>query len=149
MASLMAEWRRKCPVQGRQATPRKGVRSSKRHINSYVCAAPWSVANRLHGQRTGAFSWLPVLRSFQDDRPIPARPYPELRIWKAMWSGVISVSPRTLEVLWHIPTCDQPPAPCPSCIPSTTYILVPSQPTIALTTYTHEPSVTNSFAIHA
>ena len=26
-----------------------------------VRGAPWSAANRLHGQRTGAFSWLPVL----------------------------------------------------------------------------------------
>ena len=26
-----------------------------------VRGAPWSTANRLHGQRTGAFSWRPVL----------------------------------------------------------------------------------------
>ena len=26
-----------------------------------VRGVPWSVANRLHGQRTGAFSWRPVL----------------------------------------------------------------------------------------
>ena len=26
-----------------------------------VRGAPWSAANRLHGQRTGAFSWRPVL----------------------------------------------------------------------------------------
>ena len=43
--------------------------------------APWSEANRLHGQRTAAFSWRPVLRSFLEDRPITARPYPELRTW--------------------------------------------------------------------
>ena len=31
--------------------------------NKEVCVrgAPWSAANRLHGQRTGAFSWRPVL----------------------------------------------------------------------------------------
>ena len=28
---------------------------------SGVRGAPWSAANRLHGQRTGAFSWRPVL----------------------------------------------------------------------------------------
>ena len=29
--------------------------------NIMVRGAPWSAANRLHGQRTGAFSWRPVL----------------------------------------------------------------------------------------
>ena len=45
---------------------------------------PWSVANQLHGQRTGAFSWRPVLRPFQEDIPIPTRPYPDLRTWTAV-----------------------------------------------------------------
>ena len=38
--------------------------------NHNTCAheAPWSVASRLHGQRTTAFSWHPMLR------PIPRRP---------------------------------------------------------------------------
>ena len=43
-----------------------------------------SVANRLHGQRSGAFAWRPLLRPFHEDRPIPTRPYPELRTWLAV-----------------------------------------------------------------
>ena len=31
------------------------------HQTNCVRGAPWSAANRLHGQRTGAFSWRPVL----------------------------------------------------------------------------------------
>ena len=32
-------------------------------VKHHICVreAPWSAANRLHGQRTGAFSWRPVL----------------------------------------------------------------------------------------
>ena len=48
-------------------------------------------------------------RPFQEDRPIPARPYPELRTRMMVRSGVISVSPHTLEMLRHLPTYDQPP----------------------------------------
>ena len=33
------------------------------------------------------------VRPFQEDRPIPARPYPELRTWMVIRSGVISVFP--------------------------------------------------------
>ena len=33
--------------------------------NVVVRGAPWSAANRLHGQRTGAFSWRPVLGLFR------------------------------------------------------------------------------------
>ena len=32
---------------------------------SCIRGAPWSAANRLHGQRTGAFSWRPVLGLFR------------------------------------------------------------------------------------
>ena len=31
------------------------------NVHHGVRGAPWSAANRLHGQRTGAFSWRPVL----------------------------------------------------------------------------------------
>ena len=67
-------------------------------------------------------------RPFQEDRPIPARPYPELRTWMVVRSDVISVSHHTLEMLRHLPTYDQPPgfvphayqAPTPS-LPHTTH----------------------------
>ena len=60
-----------------------GRTSINNNINS-ARGAPWSAANRLHGQRSGAFLWRPVLRPFQEDRPIPARPHPELVTWTAM-----------------------------------------------------------------
>ena len=85
-------------------------------------------ANRLHGQRTGTFSWRPVPRPFQEDRPIPARPYPEQRSWMVERSDVISVSPRTREMLRHLPTCGSPPWLCPACLPTTTSIPAPSNP---------------------
>ena len=53
----------------------KTVLSMKRYSNKHVCGAPWSVANRLNGQQTGAFKWHPMPRPFQEDQPIPARPY--------------------------------------------------------------------------
>ena len=42
-----------------------------------------------HGQQTGAFSWCPVMRFSQLDRPIPTRPFPELCTWKAVRSRVV------------------------------------------------------------
>ena len=91
------------------------VNSSTQSITAWssysVRGAPWSAANQLHGQRTGAFSWHPMLTSFQEDQPILARPYPELRTWMVMRSGVISVFTSHSPA----PTCDQhayqPPPP--------------------------------------
>ena len=71
-----------------------------------VRGAPRRVANRLHGQRTGAISWRPVLRPIQEDRPIPTRHYPEMLTMKAAFSGVVVVVDPTP------PTCcQQSPAP--------------------------------------
>ena len=74
------------------------------------------------------------VRPFQEDRPIPTRPYPELRTWMVVWSGVISVfltnsgnapaSPDIRPTTWL----------CPACLPSTNSIPAPIQPTIAMTT---------------
>ena len=114
------------------------------HCQWGVRGVPWRAANRLHGQRTGAFSWSPVLRPFQEDQPIPARPYPELRTWKVAWSGVFSVSPHTREMPQHLTTCGQPPWFCHACIPPTTSIHAPTKPTIAMTNYTHASSVSSS-----
>ena len=102
--------------------------------------APWSVANRLHGQRTGEFSWRPMLRPSPEDRRTPKQPYPEMRTWMAMWSGVISASIRNRVELRHLPTCDQPNWLCSACIPFTTSIPAPTQPAIKMTNYTHAPT---------
>ena len=64
-----------------------------------------------------------------EDRPILTRPYPDLCTRKEVQSGVINVSPRTLEVLRHLPTCNQPPRLCPAHLQSSTSN--PIQPTIA------------------
>ena len=76
-------------------TPLEIILWSLRCLNSStissVRGAPWTAANRLHGQRTRAFSWRPVLRPFQEDRPIPARPYPGLCNWMVVLAVVISV----------------------------------------------------------
>ena len=45
------------------------------HNGGSIRGAPWS---QTAGQRNGAFSWRPVVRPLKEDRPIPARPYPEL-----------------------------------------------------------------------
>ena len=74
------------------------------------------------------------VRPFQEDRPIPTRPYPELRTWMVVRSGVISVfsthsgnapaSPDIRPTTWL----------CPACLPSTNSVPAPIQPTIAMTT---------------
>ena len=55
------------------------------------------------------------VRPFQEDRPIPTRPYPEQRTWMVGRSGVISVfpthfgnapaSPDIRPTTWLCPTC--------------------------------------------
>ena len=87
------------------------------------------------------------VKAFQKDRPIPARPYPRLRTWTAVWSGVISVSPRNWELPGHLQKSDQPPWFYPACMPRTTSIHVPTLLTIAITNYTRAPTLTNSSAI--
>ena len=91
-----------------------------------VRGAPWSAANRLHGQRTGAFSWRPVLGlSRKTDQ---FRLDPTQNCAPGWWCDRVSsvYSPHTLEMLRHLPTYDQPPgfvprayqAPAPSLPPS-------------------------------
>ena len=108
--------------------------------SSGVRGAPLNVANRLHGQPTGAFSWRPVLRPFQEDQP-----YSEQRTWTAVSSVSI---PRTLKVLRHLQTCHQPPSHCPAWILTTTSIPAPIQPTTAMTNCTHAQTATNTSAFH-
>ena len=87
-------------------------------------------------------------RPFQEDRPIPARPYPELRTWMVVRSGVISVFP----TLWK----------CSGISRHTTNHLALSRmhtkhqlhpcshPTHHSHDYhTHTPTVTNPTAFHA
>ena len=63
------------------------------------------------------------VRPFQEDRPIPTRPYPELRTWMVVRSGVISVFPT------HSGNAPAPPdiRPttwlCPACLPSTNWTI--------------------------
>ena len=107
-----------------------------------------SAANRLRGQRTGAFLWRPVLRPLQEARPIPARFYPELCTWMVVRSGVISVFTSHTGNAPASPNMRPAPWLCSACLPTTTSIPTPIQPTTATTNYTHTPTVTNLSAFH-
>ena len=74
------------------------------------------------------------VRPFQEDRPILARPYPELRTWMVVRSGVISVFPTHSGNAPASPNIRPTTWLCPECLPSTNSIPVPIQPTIAMTT---------------
>ena len=118
------------------------------HLNS-VRGSPFGLAIRLHGQWTIVFSWSPVSRPFQEDRQFPDRPYPEQRTWTAMGSGVIIVSPRILEVLRHLLTCDQPVGLFQHTIHRTPPSLTQTKPTITKTIYLHARNWSNTSAFHA
>ena len=74
------------------------------------------------------------VRPFQDDRPIPARPYPELRTWMVVRSGVISVFPTHSGNAPASPDIRPTTWLCPACLPNTSSIPDSIQPTIAMTT---------------
>ena len=74
------------------------------------------------------------VRPFQEDRPIPARPYPELRTWMVVRSGVISVFPTHSGNAPASPDIRPTTWLCPACLPSTNSTPSPIQPTIAMTT---------------
>ena len=73
-------------------------------------------------------------RTFQEDRPSPARHYPELHTWMVVRSGVISVFPTHSENAPASPDIQPTTWLCPACVPSTNSIPAPIQPTIAMTT---------------
>ena len=85
-----------------------------------VVVAVWATSSvssvEHHG--TAVISWYPVLRPSQEDRPIQARPYSELRSRKVVWLGVISVF--TSHSKNALASADTRPAPwlCPAYIPS-------------------------------
>ena len=93
------------------------------------------------------------VRPFQEDRPIPARPYPELRTWMVVRLGVISVFPTHSGNAPASPDMRPTTWLCPACQPSTNSIPAPIQPTIAMTTthihqlwLTRPPSTSSSSA---
>ena len=73
-------------------------------------------------------------RPFQEDRPIPTRPYPELRTWMVVRSGVISVFPTHSGNAPASPDIRPTTWLCPTCLPNTSSITAPIQPTVAMTT---------------
>ena len=95
-----------------------------------VRGAPWSAANRLHGQRTGAFSWR-LCKAFPGRLTNSGSTLPRTAHLDGGVIGIISLSSRTRNVLWHLLTCDYA---CPACLPNTSSIPAPIQPTIAMTT---------------
>ena len=77
------------------------------------------------------------IEAFPEDRPILARPYLELRIWKTVFGchrylhltirKCSSISRQSTNLSWL----------CPACLPTTTSIPAPTKTTIAMTNYTH------------
>ena len=100
-------------------------RQNKRCINRYVRSRtlrlfmrPWSTMECSQPAAWTTNRSLLVasrVRPFQEDRQIPARPYPELRTWMVVRSGVISVfpthsgnapaSPDVRPTTWLCPAC--------------------------------------------
>ena len=74
-------------TQSIESTERMQIKCVAQDNIISVLESPWNVANRLHEQRTGALSWRPVLRPSKEHRPIPTRPYLELRTWKGGVNG--------------------------------------------------------------
>ena len=116
---------------------------------STVRGAPWIAAYRLHRHQIGAFSRCPVSKSSPVDRPIPTRPYTELRTWRAVRSGVICVpsshfgsAPASPDMLLTPPGfvshAYQPPLHP-----------FPNHPILAMTYYSHVPNVMNPSAVYA
>ena len=83
------------------------------------------------------------VRPFQKDRPIPAQPYPELRTWMVVQSGVISIYLTHSENAPAAPDIRTTTWLCPACLSSTNSIPAPIQLTIAMTsTHMHQLSLT-------
>ena len=74
------------------------------------------------------------VRPFQEDRPIPTRPYPELRTWMVVRSGVISVFPTHSGNAPASPDIRPTTWLWPACLPSTNSMPAPIKPTITMTT---------------
>ena len=83
------------------------------------------------------------VRPFQEDRPIPVRPYPELRTWMVVRSGVISIFPTHSGNSPASPDIRPTTWLYPACLPSTNSIHAPIQPTIVMTaTHIHQLRLT-------
>ena len=82
-----------------------------------------------NGQRAAPISWRPMLTPYLEDRPIPARTYPELCTWKAVL--LIWCLQLALKKCCKISHIYQPSWLCPACLPTTISISAPTQPTIA------------------
>ena len=98
-----------------------------------VRGAPWSAANWLHGQRTGTFSWRPVLGlSWKADQ---FRLDPTQNCAPGWWCDrESSFYHLAIEMYSGIFRHATNPLDCPACLPITSSIHAPIQPTIAMTT---------------
>ena len=99
-----------------------------------VRGAPWSATNRLHGQRTGAFSLRPVLGLSRKTDQFRLDPTQNCApgFWCDRKSSVYHLALEMYSGIFRHATWL-----CPACLPSTCSIPAPIQPTIAMTT-THK-----------
>ena len=104
-----------------------------------VRGASWSAANHLLRQQIGAISWRPMLRPTNSGStlPRPAHLDGDMIEWHQGITSHSGCAPAYL---------DKRPTPWfrPACIPCTTSIPAPTQLTMAMTNYTHAPTVTKS-----
>ena len=91
-------------------------------------------------------------------KAFPSGPYPELRTWMVVRTGVISVFTSHLGNAPASPYMRPTTWLCPTCLPTTSSTPAPIQPTTAMTNYihtqtvtnyTHTPTVTNMSASHS
>ena len=118
--TTLHRWQRTCESPAQQAHINHSRWKSPRPWSTMECSQPaaWT-SNR-------SLLLASRVRPFQEDRPISARPYRELRTWMVMRSGVISVFPTHSEnapaspdirpTTWFVPHAYQ--APTPSLPPS-------------------------------
>ena len=99
-----------------------------------VRGAPWTAAKRLHGQRTGAISWRPVLGFSRKTDQFRLDPTQNCAPgwWCDRESSVYHLALEMYTGIFRHATMRL--ATCPSCIPNTSSIPAPIQPTIAMTT---------------
>ena len=133
-------------------TIHNGGRVKKIRISLFVdlpaCRRPWSTMECSQQAAWTTNRNLLVasrVRPFQEDRSIPARPYPELRTWMVVRSGVISVFPTHSGNAPASPDIRPITRLCPACLPSTNSI--PAHHSHDY--HTHTPTVTNPIAFHA
>ena len=106
-------------------------------------ARPWS---KLEGSITAAFTWISVLRPSGKTDQFRLNPIQSCAPRRRCDRVSSASPPRTRDVLRHLLTCDQSSCLFHARLPTITSIPAPTQTNIAMTNYTHAPTVNNPSA---